>query len=355
MTICGCTSPLWSISTTSTSRFISRSAAKSAVETVGDTGLLPGSMIDRFELPQNQLGAGQGREDHGKGGQRICGWRDRAQGHAGTGQCSDYGPSAARPPGGASQAGHRQHAAPGITKGGGAKLELHLSASFQETTKVLTEAALSGKIDNLVGLKENVILGHLIPPGPASAPIRTAKFASARGARSADPRPEPEVVQRFPLAGRGQRRGGRKETGRQGARAGWHGAGPVAPAAGRARKCDHRTGQIAGRRRLSRAADDRRLRRVLGVDHLGSTRSPGVAAFFLRDGPPFTGSGEPSVSPLALKPPPSTSTKIGFETAIGLICPSAGLARPPASIFRPRPSRSRACLASARVESSDRT
>ena len=39
------------------------------------------------------------------------------------------------------------------------------AASFQETTKVLTEAALAGKVDNLVGLKENVILGHLIPAG----------------------------------------------------------------------------------------------------------------------------------------------------------------------------------------------
>ena len=39
------------------------------------------------------------------------------------------------------------------------------AASFQETTKVLTEAALAGKIDLLVGLKENVILGHLIPAG----------------------------------------------------------------------------------------------------------------------------------------------------------------------------------------------
>jgi DNA-directed RNA polymerase subunit beta' len=39
------------------------------------------------------------------------------------------------------------------------------AASFQETTKVLTEAALAGKVDHLVGLKENVILGHLIPAG----------------------------------------------------------------------------------------------------------------------------------------------------------------------------------------------
>jgi DNA-directed RNA polymerase subunit beta' len=39
------------------------------------------------------------------------------------------------------------------------------AASFQETTKVLTEAALAGKADYLVGLKENVILGHLVPAG----------------------------------------------------------------------------------------------------------------------------------------------------------------------------------------------
>ena len=39
------------------------------------------------------------------------------------------------------------------------------AASFQETTKVLNEAAVNGKIDNLEGLKENVIVGHKIPAG----------------------------------------------------------------------------------------------------------------------------------------------------------------------------------------------
>ena len=39
------------------------------------------------------------------------------------------------------------------------------AASFQETTKVLNEAALRGKSDNLEGMKENVICGHLIPAG----------------------------------------------------------------------------------------------------------------------------------------------------------------------------------------------
>ena len=39
------------------------------------------------------------------------------------------------------------------------------AASFQETTKVLNEAAVNGKVDNLEGLKENVIVGHKIPAG----------------------------------------------------------------------------------------------------------------------------------------------------------------------------------------------
>jgi DNA-directed RNA polymerase subunit beta' len=39
------------------------------------------------------------------------------------------------------------------------------AASFQETTKVLTDAAIEGKLDSLLGLKENVIMGHLIPAG----------------------------------------------------------------------------------------------------------------------------------------------------------------------------------------------
>jgi hypothetical protein len=39
------------------------------------------------------------------------------------------------------------------------------AASFQETTRVLTEAAIAAKVDNLVGLKENIILGQLIPAG----------------------------------------------------------------------------------------------------------------------------------------------------------------------------------------------
>ena len=53
----------------------------------------------------------------------------------------------------------------GITKASLFSESFISAASFQETTKVLTEAALSGKTDDLLGLKENVILGHLVPAG----------------------------------------------------------------------------------------------------------------------------------------------------------------------------------------------
>lgn len=55
----------------------------------------------------------------------------------------------------------------GITKAALQSESFISAASFQETTKVLTEAALSGRVDHLLGLKENVILGHLIPAGTA--------------------------------------------------------------------------------------------------------------------------------------------------------------------------------------------
>ncbi|MDD3732128.1 MAG: hypothetical protein PHU88_07125, partial [candidate division Zixibacteria bacterium] len=49
------------------------------------------------------------------------------------------------------------------------------AASFQETTRVLTEAAISGKVDYLLGLKENVIIGHLIPAGTGTDKYRSLK------------------------------------------------------------------------------------------------------------------------------------------------------------------------------------
>ena len=65
----------------------------------------------------------------------------------------------------------------GITKAAVQSSSFISAASFQETTKVLTEAALAGKTDRLVGLKENVILGHLIPAGTG---FRTFQEAEVR-------------------------------------------------------------------------------------------------------------------------------------------------------------------------------
>ena len=53
----------------------------------------------------------------------------------------------------------------GITRAAAQTDSFISAASFQETTRVLTEAALAGKVDSLVGLKENVILGRLVPAG----------------------------------------------------------------------------------------------------------------------------------------------------------------------------------------------
>jgi DNA-directed RNA polymerase subunit beta' len=60
----------------------------------------------------------------------------------------------------------------GITKASLATDSFLSAASFQETTRVLTDAAVKGRIDHLVGLKENVIIGKLIPAGTGLADYR---------------------------------------------------------------------------------------------------------------------------------------------------------------------------------------
>ena len=73
----------------------------------------------------------------------------------------------------------------GITKASLATNSFLSAASFQETTKVLTEAAIKGKVDPLIGLKENVIIGKLIPAGTGMKRYRDVRLNSTM--------PEPEV------------------------------------------------------------------------------------------------------------------------------------------------------------------
>ena len=75
----------------------------------------------------------------------------------------------------------------GITKASLATDSFLSAASFQETTKVLTEAAINGKVDHLIGLKENVIIGKLIPAGTGMKRYRSVKL-------NTDVEPEEEIA-----------------------------------------------------------------------------------------------------------------------------------------------------------------
>ena len=64
----------------------------------------------------------------------------------------------------------------GITKASLETDSFLSAASFQETTRILTDAAIKGKVDNLEGLKENVIIGKLIPAGTGSKRYRNVSY-----------------------------------------------------------------------------------------------------------------------------------------------------------------------------------
>jgi DNA-directed RNA polymerase subunit beta' len=98
---------------------------KVKVEDAGDTNMLPGGLVDMFDFEAENA-------------------RVTAEG--------------LRPATG-------KRTLLGITKASLATESFLSAASFQETTRVLTEAAIKGKVDPLVGLKENVIIGKLIPAG----------------------------------------------------------------------------------------------------------------------------------------------------------------------------------------------
>ena len=81
----------------------------------------------------------------------------------------------------------------GITKASLATESFLSAASFQETTKVLTEAAIKGKVDHLQGLKENVIIGKLIPAGSGLAQYRKEDVIDDEGNLVSDKAAEEEV------------------------------------------------------------------------------------------------------------------------------------------------------------------
>jgi DNA-directed RNA polymerase subunit beta' len=78
----------------------------------------------------------------------------------------------------------------GITKASLQSESWLSGASFQETTKVLTEAALAGRKDELIGLKENVLLGHLVPAGTGFRP-----YTKLRVRKLAEPVAVPQITE----------------------------------------------------------------------------------------------------------------------------------------------------------------
>ncbi|MCL5942487.1 MAG: DNA-directed RNA polymerase subunit beta' [Actinobacteria bacterium] len=111
---------------------------KVKVDDPGDTDLLPGGIIDVFDFEDENERVIQGGSQ----------------------------PAVARP------------ALLGITKASLATESFLSAASFQETTRVLTEAAIKGKCDPLLGLKENVIIGKLIPAGTGMSRYRNVRIHS---------------------------------------------------------------------------------------------------------------------------------------------------------------------------------
>jgi DNA-directed RNA polymerase subunit beta' len=138
---------------------------KVKIETMGDTGLLPGSVIDKFTFREvnDRLrecvkikDPADAKYEAGKILTKEAYEEERARLEA-----DDRKPPTFVPPTPATCSIQLL----GITKAAVQSDSFISAASFQETTKVLTEAALAGKVDYLVGLKENVILGHLVPAG----------------------------------------------------------------------------------------------------------------------------------------------------------------------------------------------
>ena len=111
---------------------------KVRIEDGGDTGYLPGAMVDVLELEKRN----KEMEEQGL------------------------------------QTATADQIMLGITKASLATDSFLSAASFQETTKVLTDAAIKGKVDPLVGLKENVILGKLIPAGTGMRRYRDVKIST---------------------------------------------------------------------------------------------------------------------------------------------------------------------------------
>jgi DNA-directed RNA polymerase subunit beta' len=174
---------------------------KVKVEDPGDTKFLPGEVVDKFRFRQGNDLISQSMKIEEPGGTSFkkgdvitkaeLKEANEAAEAAGKDTAKAKKPRPAR----------AKTLLLGITKASLQSESFISAASFQETTKVLTEAALAGAIDYLLGLKENVILGHLIPAGTAFNPhlnLKLKHLAEPPPAEEIEPRVSPTAVRAAP-------------------------------------------------------------------------------------------------------------------------------------------------------------
>lgn len=179
---------------------VSQMLRKVRVESPGDTDLLPGSVIDKFDFRQANDAISQclrithqGDSEYAEGA--IVPKDVLEQANA---QIEALGGDLAK--GAKPKMATASTQLLGITKASVQSSSFISAASFQETTKVLTEAALAGRTDYLVGLKENVILGHLIPAGTGFHTVQESEVRIHPEALEALAAEKERVLERsFPL------------------------------------------------------------------------------------------------------------------------------------------------------------
>ena len=149
---------------------------KVVVESIGDSRLLPGEVIDKFRFRAENERLAKSLKIVSSGDTEF------AAGEVVSRQKVEQANAEAKATGGDGAKTRRTKPATaktlllGITKAALQSDSFLSAASFQESTKVFTEASLAGKVDNLVGLKENVILGHLLPAGTSFKPYMNMKI-----------------------------------------------------------------------------------------------------------------------------------------------------------------------------------
>jgi DNA-directed RNA polymerase subunit beta' len=191
---------------------VARMLRKVRIENPGDTNLLPGSVMDKFAFREANEQIIKCLKITEKGDS------DYAVGSIVPKEAADQANAQIEALGGELAKGTKPKRATaatqllGITKAAVQSSSFISAASFQETTKVLTEAALAGRTDHLVGLKENVILGHLIPAGTGFRSIHESEVRIRPEALEALAAEKGRVLERaFPLlqtAGEAPQRGG---------------------------------------------------------------------------------------------------------------------------------------------------